>query len=194
MTTVKKNQKQLSKKGILTGQEGSAIVLAILVLAVVTILGVTSVNLTNTELSIVRNEQIYQKNFYHAESGNTNEGYRVGHSSKPWYLISNPSIFNQLLYPDASNYDPGNDISIPGNFPSDIDEKDPRTWPHENLLDDTTDDENDYAYLVMYLHFGNPPKGYDASFFTGYKFRINSRHEVDIETGGTKVGVKMSSF
>lgn len=49
-------------------EEGSAIILAVLILAVLTILGVSSTNTSITELQIVRNERIYQQNFYQAES------------------------------------------------------------------------------------------------------------------------------
>ena len=37
---------------------------------------------------------------------------------------------------------------------------------------------------------GKPPKGWDATFFSGYKFRINAQREITIEVGGIKVGVK----
>ena len=52
----------------LKNEEGSAIVLALLALAILTILGVSSTDTSITELNIVRNEQIYQINFYQAES------------------------------------------------------------------------------------------------------------------------------
>lgn len=55
-------------KNIINNQNGSTIVMAMLILAVVTILGISSINTSTTELQIVRNERIYQQNFYMAES------------------------------------------------------------------------------------------------------------------------------
>ncbi len=49
-------------------EKGSAIVLAMMVLVVVTIMGITAINLSNTELGIIRNDQIYNQNFYMAEA------------------------------------------------------------------------------------------------------------------------------
>jgi len=49
-------------------EDGSVIVIAMLILAVLTILGVSSSNTSTTELNIVRNEGIYQTDFYQAES------------------------------------------------------------------------------------------------------------------------------
>ncbi len=42
--------------------------MAMLILAVLTILGISSTNTSTIELQIVRNERIYQENFYMAES------------------------------------------------------------------------------------------------------------------------------
>uniref|UniRef100_UPI00405749B8 pilus assembly PilX N-terminal domain-containing protein n=1 Tax=Candidatus Electrothrix sp. TaxID=2170559 RepID=UPI00405749B8 len=187
-------KKQNCQFHALMNQDGSAVVIAMLVLMVLTIMGISAVNLSTTESYIVRNQQIYQINFYHTEDGNLNEGYKVGHSATDWYKLKNPSLFDQLLLPDAGNYDPGNDMSVTGIFPDDFDEAKPETWPHQNLLNDTSDDQYDYACLVKYLYSDNPPKGFDASSFSGYKFRINSIREVEIETGGIKVGVKSGAF
>ncbi len=55
-------------KNIINNEDGSAIVMAMLILAVLTILGISSINTSTTELQIVRNERIYQQNFYMAES------------------------------------------------------------------------------------------------------------------------------
>jgi len=49
-------------------EQGSTLILALILISVLTILGLTSINTTNTEYQIVRNERIYQDNFYRAES------------------------------------------------------------------------------------------------------------------------------
>jgi len=49
-------------------EEGSAIVIAVMILMVVTIIGVSSTNTTTVELQIVRNDGIYKENLYLAEA------------------------------------------------------------------------------------------------------------------------------
>ena len=49
-------------------EEGSAIVVALMILMVVTIIGVSSSNTTTVELQIVRNDGIYKQNLYLAEA------------------------------------------------------------------------------------------------------------------------------
>ena len=62
-----KNIFTMGKTG-LNNEQGSALVLALILLAVLSIIGFSSVDMTTTELKIVRNERIYQNNFYNAES------------------------------------------------------------------------------------------------------------------------------
>ncbi len=83
---------------ILKNEEGSAIVFALLALAVLTIVGVSSSGISNTELIIVKNELIYQTNFYQAESS-ANEG--------AYYIESETNGFE--LLPDSSGYSWMND-------------------------------------------------------------------------------------
>jgi len=52
----------------LNNEEGSAIVMALIVLVMLTIIGTVSTSNTVFELQIVRNEAIYRRNFYRAES------------------------------------------------------------------------------------------------------------------------------
>jgi len=53
---------------VLENERGSALVLVMIIMAVLSIIGISSINTTTTELAIVRNERIYQTNFYKAES------------------------------------------------------------------------------------------------------------------------------
>ncbi|MDD9304588.1 MAG: hypothetical protein HUK40_20485 [Desulfobacter sp.] len=61
------------KDPILNNEKGSVLLLALILLSVLTVMGLSSINTTSTEYQIVRNERIYQTNFYHAESC-ANEG------------------------------------------------------------------------------------------------------------------------
>ena len=189
----------MDKKCVIDNEQGSVILLAMLILIVLTILGIASLNTSTIEFQIVGNEKIYQRNFNIAESGDKKEAYYVGHSSKDWYTLKNPLNFNHFLNPsDAADYDPGNDT---GKGTADFDKSDAATWPSENLLNDTADNKYDYVYLTTYLNPDDPPKGYDAGSFSGYKFRMNSQNFSKpskgvsaIEIAGIKVGVKVSSF
>jgi len=49
-------------------EQGSALILVMILMSVLTIIGFSSINTTSIELQIVRNERIYQDNFYKAES------------------------------------------------------------------------------------------------------------------------------
>ncbi len=49
-------------------EQGSVLILALILMSVLSIIAVTSVTMTTTEYKIVRNERIYQDNFYRAES------------------------------------------------------------------------------------------------------------------------------
>jgi Tfp pilus assembly protein PilX len=78
MIDIHQNKKQFDKTAIFLNEDGAVvIVLAILLLIMITILGTSSVDLSNTELGIIRNEQIYQQNFYQAESGAMNASQRI---------------------------------------------------------------------------------------------------------------------
>ena len=52
-------------------EEGSVIVLSLLVLVVLSIVGFSASRMSNTEIQIARNNATYQQNFYLAESGAT---------------------------------------------------------------------------------------------------------------------------
>ena len=52
----------------LNNEEGSAIVIALIILVLLTMIGITATDNTVIELQIVRNEAIYRQNFYRAES------------------------------------------------------------------------------------------------------------------------------
>ena len=51
------------------GQEGSVIVIVMIVLALLTIVGISATNMSTTEMKIAGNDKNYKVAFYHAESG-----------------------------------------------------------------------------------------------------------------------------
>jgi hypothetical protein len=167
-----------------------------LALLLLSLMGIWALGTSDFELKIASNLQTLESNFNICDGAAKQEGAGVGFAragASEWYQISDPETFNQFLIPpSASDYDPGSDIAT-GTFPADFDSTDYDTWPRQNLLKDTSDDDHDYAYLVTYLYPDNPPKGYDASMFSGYKFRITGHQKGVVEIGGIKVGVKAGS-
>ena len=194
--------KSIKNRSFPDNEKGSALVVCMLVLAVLTTLGVMAVRTSVTETRIAANEQRWEEDFNISEGGADIEASNVGYARSgafEWYAISNPDLLNQILVPpDAADYDPGNDIASAGTFPdyfeglsSDQQKTDSKFWPHQNLSRDTADNTYDYAYLVTYLGTSEKGlKGYDASTFAAYQFRINSVKQAAIELGGIKIGVK----
>ena len=63
--------------GIADNQEGSAIILSILVLVILSIVGFSASRISTTEMQIVRNDGTYQQRFYLAESGAVEAAQRL---------------------------------------------------------------------------------------------------------------------
>ncbi|SDT99942.1 pilus assembly PilX N-terminal domain-containing protein [Desulfobacula phenolica] len=182
-------------KSSISNNNGSILAIAMFCLLILSIFGTFALNTSDYEISIAANQQRWEKNFNASEGGANREGSGVGYAGVnglySWYTIADPETYNTHLYPSTlANYDPsGTDMPVAGTFPDNFDADDPNSWPRQNLMNDTTDNDYDYAYLVTYLYPDVPPKGMDATKFSSYKFRINGQRQVIIEIGGIKVGV-----
>jgi len=115
VVSLSKNQ---TGKYILADETGSAMVMALMVLAVLTIIGISAINTSTTELQIVRNEQIYQINFYQAESS----AYEAAQLIE--LETSNDDLLPRITAPDWINDitdTSGNPVElfIPGNWVDD---------------------------------------------------------------------------
>jgi len=181
-----------------TAESGFVLILAMVILLVLSLLGIWALRTSTSELDVAGGSQQVEGQFNVSEGAANSEAGKVGFGLQPFYLISNPSILNQLLIPTTDlTFDPGNDTltTLAG-----ITASDPTTWAWENLLQNynnlpTNTNEFDYRYLTTYLYPDTPPMGYDPNFFSGYKFRVQSGAAivpVVVELGGTKVGVKAS--
>jgi len=108
---------------VINNENGSAIVMAIIILAILTIVGISSSTTSTIELQIVRNQRIYQLNFYLAESAVYEAAHRLnlldgildykdlipGTSSLVWLNDAATS----LDFEDSVNWD--NDGTLPDN-------------------------------------------------------------------------------
>lgn len=179
-------------------ESGFVLVLAMIILLLLSLFGIWALRTSNFELDVAGSYQQVERQFNVSEGGANAEAGKVGFSLQPFYQISNPSQFNQLLTPTTdATFDPGNDTTT---TLAGITAGDPTTWPWENLLQNYTNlptntNEFDYRYLTTYLNPETAPMGYDPNFFSGYQFRIQggaAAVPLVIELGGTKVGVKAS--
>ena len=92
----------------LNNEEGSAIVIALIILVLLTLLGTVSTNDTVIELQIVRNEAIYRQNFYKAEAAVFELGQIM---EEPTTNLATPASFDWLT--DKST---AADMEVVGNW------------------------------------------------------------------------------
>ncbi|MFW8602334.1 PilX N-terminal domain-containing pilus assembly protein [Desulfobacterota bacterium M19] len=158
-------------------EDGFILVTALVILLLLVVLGISTTTNTNIELKIAGNDKVDKQNFSMAEGGSYIEAGKVGVSSSP-YQVSDPGKSDQIL------------TVIPAADQAAFKADDPDTWPAFSL------NSLSYNSLVTYLYADTPPKGYDASQFSTYKFRIDgakvTNGQVVIELGGNKIGVKVS--
>ncbi len=158
-------------------EDGFILVTTLIILILLVVLGISTTTNTNIELKIAGNDKVYKQNSSMAEGGSYIEAGKVGVSSSP-YQVSDPGKSDQIL------------TVIPSSLQAAFKAGDPSTWPPSSL------NSLSYNSLVTYLYADTPPKGYDASQFSTYKFRIDgakvTNGQVVIELGGNKIGVKVS--
>ena len=177
-------------------ESGFVLVLALVMLLLLSLFGAWALQTTTFELRVAGGLQQAERQFNLAEGSASGEAGHVGFQTKDFYQLSDPSQYNRLLLPNSdADFDKGNDTDT--TFAG-VTTDDPTTWPWDNLLrnyDNAPVNTNsyDYRYLVTYLHPTAPPMGYDATMFSGYRFRIRGNPTTAatvIELGGSKVGVK----
>lgn len=195
-----------SKQTHLNNQQGFALITAIMMLFAATVLGLTVMNSAEIEILISGAQQRYEGNFNTSEGAASAEAAAIGTAATITragntrsYAVVNPGIENQVLSPSKSTtamFDPGNDMSADDDLPlyTVTMSTEAELWPMDNLLqsDDNGDDPLDYHYRTVYLYPGEPPKGDDASKFSGYHFQINAQRTTQIEMGANKSGPKFN--
>jgi hypothetical protein len=103
----------------LKNEEGSAIVVALMILMVLTIIGVSSSKTTTVELQIVRNDGIYKQNLYLAEAAAQEAIQRIWNTSRSDPILLEekaPVWLNTIDMADIDNWDDdgagGNDTAL----------------------------------------------------------------------------------
>ena len=92
---------------LIKSEEGSVMVVALIVLAMLTIIGISASNTSTTELQIVRNDLLYRINFYKAEAAAREGAQTVANLAKTSPTEVNPGQTTQdwLVDPVADGID-----------------------------------------------------------------------------------------
>jgi len=178
-------------------QQGYVLLSAMLALCLLSLFGLWALNTSNFELKTAANRQMAESNFNIADGAGSQVGTEIGYCSAtlhPWFQLTSPTTFPQYLVPTAyADYDPGSDITGSGGVIPTLSTSNYQTWPRGNLLNSTAaaDNAEDYAYLVTYLKpTTNHMKGYNATKFSAYEFRISTKQKAFVEIGGITIGIK----
>jgi hypothetical protein len=113
----------------MNNENGSALILALIILAVLSIIGISAALTSTIESKIVRNEKIYQQNFYFAEAS-VNEG------AQRIELAPDPAI---QLSPDTTEYNWLNDDTVEFSSAS--------SWQDFGLANGHADDNCDVSVI-----------------------------------------------
>ncbi len=137
----------------LNNEEGSAIVIALIILVLLTMIGITATDNTVIELQIVRNEAIYRQNFYRAEAAVIEAAEILQDETDTTLLMPVTTTYNWLRNNTSVNADM-TDIT---NWK---DNADPPTWldndgllgpdsASSNNMDDAGDLSNNTRYAAI---------------------------------------------
>jgi Tfp pilus assembly protein PilX len=89
-------------KDLIKSEEGSVMVVALIVLAMLTIIGISASNTSTTELQIVRNDLFYRINFYKAEAAAREGAQTVANLAKSSPTEVNPGQTTQSWLVDPA--------------------------------------------------------------------------------------------
>ena len=137
-------QRMISK---LNNEEGSAIVIALIILVLLTMIGITATDNTVIELQIVRNEAIYTQNFYRAEAAVIEAGEILEDTTNTADLFPSTTTYTWL----ESNASANADMTDINNWK---DGADPPNWPFANTassnnMDNAADLRNNTRYAAI---------------------------------------------
>ena len=139
---------------VIKNENGSVIVVALLLLVFLTIIGITATSNSRMELNVTRNSQIYKRDFYAADSG-----WRHGAMWLDSYDVFYPPIKSDgITVKFSGNNDVPNDTLDPP-FPQGTDDSD--------IL--ATSNLNPYWFKIEHLKDEISPGNSDACFDSQYR-------------------------
>jgi hypothetical protein len=183
---------------ILRNEEGSVIVVALIIMVLLLVMGISATNMSSIEMQILRNAIMQKQEFYFTEGGmvevatdvNLASADRVGTSADRTsedntYAITNidtPVILTETVYDDTRYENP---------TAAEVNNYTDASWPVNY-----DGSGNEYAYRVYFKGQGPMPKGYGAGFGS-YIFDITVRKQdtgavasTIINEGFRKIGPK----
>ncbi|MGP8323535.1 MAG: pilus assembly PilX family protein [Methanosarcinaceae archaeon] len=131
----------------INNEEGSVIVIALIILVLLTMTGIAATNNTVIELQIVRNEAIYRQNFYRAGAAVIEAAERLEDTVNTDDLIPLTTTYAWLKIDTFANAD----MTDLNNWK---DGADPPNWPNintasSNNMDDAADLRNNTKYAAI---------------------------------------------
>jgi Tfp pilus assembly protein PilX len=113
MMLISRFKEALMPAACLNNQQGSALIIALIVMAVLTVVGLSAINTATVENKIVRNERIYQENFCLAESGVSEAAQKIESetssdnllpSHSAWVWMHDNSGSSGIDFKDSTNW------------------------------------------------------------------------------------------
>ena len=102
----------LKKNWLLKNENGSVMVLALIMLALLTLLGIAATTTSTIEIQVAGNEKLYKENFYRAEAAVMENAQRIKDGEAE---MKNSSNFPGWLHIESNLPDP-DDITNPDNW------------------------------------------------------------------------------
>jgi len=103
----------MKEKCLLKNENGSVMVLALVMLALLTLLGIAATTTSTIEIQVAGNEKLYKENFYRAEAAVMENAQRIEDGEEA--EMKNSSNFPPWLHIEDNLPDPG-DITNPDNW------------------------------------------------------------------------------
>ena len=154
-------------------QQGSAIIIAILILFILTVVGTVAINISNTELKYSRNDIERKQMFYYTESAGREVAYDVDKTTTGRYAVldtATPIIVTKTAAGPTT----------PNPTAAQVTDYTDTTWPINTSNVDSPDltslRSHEYGYRVYYTGLGLNPKGFGSSF-SSFVFDIGSREQ-----------------
>jgi len=145
----------------LNNQQGSALIITLIVMAVLTLVGLSAINTATVENKIVRNERIYQENFYLAESSVSEAAQKIEKETNSDNLVPRHSVW--IWIHDT--------VDSTGNK---VDFTDPGNWVHSASSSDNAEQAavNTQAFYSTVYKGVAEGSSLDIGATTRYKYAV----------------------
>jgi type IV pilus assembly protein PilX len=123
------------KKTMLAKEDGSILIVALILLVLLTLMGISATTLTDIELQIAGNELVSRANFYNAEAAAMENIQLLANTGEAIKDPTNPSM-------------PW--LNLPSELPADNDITDQRNWTDANSRVSNNANNGDQRFLTVF--------------------------------------------